>query len=94
MVGGLEDFLTRKNVSTLLSGTVSLLDSTGESAFDLLSGFIGNLGDRNNTFREAHSLAHRTPRADATPVDRSDLADDVVTSAEVERVGTEMVILN
>lgn len=86
--------MTGKHVSALLSGTVSLLDGTGKSAFDLLSGFIGNLGDRNNTFSEAHSLAHRTPRADTTPVDRSDLADDVVTSAEVERVGTEMVILN
>ena len=94
MIGGSKDFLTGKNVTTLLSRTVSGLDSTSKPAFNGNSRFIGNLSNRSNALLKGLSLTHRTPRADITPVDRSDLAHDIVTSAQVERMGTEVVILD
>ena len=94
MIGGGEDFLTGKNVTTLLSRAISGLNSAGKSAFDRDGGLIGDLGDGDNTFLKRSAGAHRTPWADTTPVDRSDLAHDIVTSAEVERAGSKVIILD
>jgi len=94
MIGGGEDFLTGENVTTLLSRAVSGLNSASKSAFDGDSRLIGDLGDGNNTFLKGGSNTHRTPWADTTPVDRSDLAHDIVTSAEVERAGSKVIILD
>jgi len=94
MIGGGKDFLTGKNVTTLLTGTVSGLDSTSKTAFNGNSRFINNLSNRSNAFLKGLSFTHRTPRADTTPVDRPDLAHDIISSAEVERVGTEVIVLD
>jgi hypothetical protein len=94
MIGGGKDFFTGKNVSALLSRTVSGLNSASKSTLDRNSRLIGNLGNRNNTFLKGSSDTHWAPWADTTPVDRSDLAHDIVTSAEVERAGPEMIILD